>query len=157
MGILESQEKLFDLVSDKFSDVSGLKTGIEEDTVVYSKNGINLWMKICDALKIRADFVPHLITIEDYVHEWAKIIEKYNEKRSVFVERLQRFIAKKTGHVYEPNELLCSELVPKPVDEETVTTLGRQQFLREEMAFALAVGNLKNSVRNRYGYRGKKY
>lgn len=152
MGISESQEFVFDLVCDKFSDVSGIRTGIEEDTVVFSKNGIKLWMKICDELKIRANFVPHLMTIEDYVHQWSEIIAKHNANRKVFVERLQKFISKKTGHFYDPDELLCSELAPKPIDEETATKLGRQQFHREEMAFALAVDNLKNAVRNRYNY-----
>lgn len=152
MGIRENQEWLFDLVSDKFSDVSGLRTGIEEDTVVYAKNGMSLWMKLCDELKIRADFVPHLLTIEDYVHEWSSLIAKHNEERAVFVERLQNFIADKTGHVYAPDEQLCSELLPKPIDEAKATKLEKDQHLREEMAFATKVGTLKNAVRNRYGY-----
>lgn len=152
MGIFESQEFVFDLICDKFSDVSGIRTGIEEDTVVYAKNGTNLWMKICDELKIRANFVPHLMTIEDYVHEWSSIIAKHNTARTLFVERLQKFVEEKTGHIYAPDELLCSELLPKPIDEATVTKLGRQQYLREEMAYALAVDNLKNAVRNRYNY-----
>lgn len=152
MGIFETQEWLFDLVSDKFSDVSGIRTGIEEDTVVFSKNGMHLWMKICDELKIRANFVPHLMTIEDFVHEWSSIIAKHNEARAIFVERLQKFITDKTGHVYQPDELLCSELAPKPIDEAKATKLEKDQYLREEMAFANKVGTLKNAVRNRYGY-----
>lgn len=152
MGISETHEFIYDLVSDKFSDVSGIRTGIEEDTVVFSKNGMYLWMKICDELKIRANFVPHLMTIEDFVHEWSSIIAKHNDARAVFVERLQKFISEKTGHIYAPDELLCSELLPKPIDEKTVTKLGRQQFLREEMAYANKLGTLKNAVRNRYNY-----
>lgn len=152
MGIRENQEWLLDLVCEKFSDVSGIRTGIEEDTVVYQKNSMLLWMYLCDALNIRTNFVPNLRTIEDYVHEWTGIIKNHNTGRAVFIERLQKFIADKTGHIYQPNELLCSELTPKPVDEEMVTKLGEQQFLREEMAFALAVGKLKNTIRNRYGY-----
>lgn len=152
MGISETHEFIYDLVSDKFSDVSGIRTGIEEDTVVYAKNGMNLWLKICDELKIRANFVPHLMTIEDYVHEWSSVIAKHNAARTVFVERLQKFIEEKTGHIYQPDEPLCSELLPSPVDEATVTKLGKQQFHREEMAYALAVDNLKNAVRNRYNY-----
>ena len=152
MGIRENQEWLLDLVCEKFSDVSGIRTGIEEDMVVYAKNGTNLWMKICDELKIRANFVPHLMTIEDYVHEWSSIIAKHNEARAIFVERLQKFITDKTGHVYQPDELLCSELLPKPIDEAKATKLEKDQYLREEMAFALAVGKLKNTIRNRYGY-----
>lgn len=152
MGIRENQEWLFDLICDKFSDVSGIRTGIEEDTVVFSKNGMHLWMKICDELKIRADFVSHLMTIEDYVHEWSSIIGKHNVARAVFMERLQKFVEEKTGHIYQPDELLCSELLPKPIDEKTATKLGRQQFLREEMAYANKVGTLKNAVRNRYNY-----
>ena len=152
MGIYESQEWLFDLLCDKFSDVSGLRTGIEEDTVVFSKNGMSLWMKLCESLKIRAKFVPHLMTIEDYVHEWSSIIAKHNAARAVFVERLQKFIADKTGHIYQPNELLCSELLPKQIVEAKATKLEKDQHLREEMAYANKVGSLKNAVRNRYGY-----
>ncbi len=152
MGIFESQEWLFDLVSDKFADVSGLRTGIEEDTVVYTKNGMSLWMKLCETLKIRANFVPHLMTVEDYVHEWSSIIKKHNEARAIFVECLQKFVENKTGHVYAPDELLCSELQPKSIDEAKATKLEKDQYLREEMAFANKVGSLKNAVRNHYRY-----
>lgn len=152
MGIYEEQEWLFDLICDKFSDISGIRTGIEEDTVVYQKNAMLLWMYLSDALKIRTPFVANLITIEDYVHEWDGIIKKHNAARAVFVERLQKFIEEKTGHVYQPDELLCSELAPKPIDEAKATKLEKDQYLREEMAFANKVGTLKNAVRNRYGY-----
>ncbi len=152
MGIFEEQEWLFDLVSDKFSDISGIRTGIEEDTVVYQKNAMLLWMYISEALKIRTSFVPNLMTIEDYVHEWSGIIKKHNTGREIFIDRLQKFIADRFGREYQPNEQLCSELMPKPIDEAKATKLEKDQYLREEMAFANKVGTIKNAVRNRFGY-----
>lgn len=144
MGIFESQEWLFDLISDKFSDVSGIRTGIEEDTVVYSKNGMNLWMRICGALKIKADFVPHLLTIEDYVHEFSSILQKHNAQRKEFLQKLTAFVAQKTGQIFQPQEIIFSNLLPHSDDAA--------QHLREEMNYELKLGNLKNLVRNQYKY-----
>lgn len=152
MGIYEEQEELFELICEKFSNISGMWTGVEEDTVVYSKTGMLLWSDICLALKIKAKFVSGLHTIEDYVHEFAHIIQKHNEQRAEFLLQLQQFVNEKTGHIYAPDEQLCSEKMPKPLDEDTATKLGKQQFLREEMAFALAVDNLKIAIRNKFGY-----
>lgn len=152
MGIKENQEWLLDLISEKFSDISGIRTGIEEDTVVYQKNAMLLWMYVSDALKIRAKFVANLMTIEDYVQEFYTIVQKHNAKRAAFVSDLQQFVYENCGHTYRPDELLCSELLPEPIDEEKATKLEKDQHLRQEMFFANKLGRLKNAVRNRYKY-----
>ena len=148
MGIKEHQEWLLDLIIEKFSNISGIRTGIDVDTVVYSRNGMLLWMRICEALNIKAKFVPHLQTIEDYVQEFSALVQKHNSQREKFMLQLQQFVAEKTGHTYEFDETLCAEIKPQKLNEKSASKAEKDQHLREEMAFALKLDNLKNAIRN---------
>lgn len=150
MGIYEDQEWLFDVIVEKFSEITGLRSGIEEDTMVYTKNAAVLWSAVTKELNIKTPFVRNLTTIEDYVHEFSSILKKHNAQRKEFMLQLQKFIADKFGHTYAPDEVLCSELEPKSIDEKKATKLEQDQYLREEMAFHLKVDKIKEAVRKEY-------
>lgn len=144
MGILEEQEWLQDLITEEFSEVSGLYGGIEEDTVVYYKNAAKLWGRLCLRLQIRANFVPGLTIIEDYVHQFDSILKKREKEREKFVEELTGFIYEKTGRLHDPREVLFNGQLPHSDDPV--------QFCREQMAYELKLGNMKNQIRNKYGF-----
>ena len=144
MGIIESQEWLLDIVIDCYSDISGIKTGVEEDTLVGYGFAVSFWTRVCNAVHLKAQFVPGLHTIEDYVHQLSSLMRKQNASRKVFLQNLAAFVTEKTKRAHHPKEILFNELLPHSVDAT--------QNLREEMYYVLEVDNLKNLIRSKYGY-----
>lgn len=144
MGINETQEWLLDVIVENFSEVSGRRSGIALDTVVYNDNAPLLWQKICQELKLKAEFKCGLITIDDYVHEFSSLIRKSNKNRQVFLENLSLFVTEQTGKSYEPDEPIFKELLPTSTDET--------QRVREEIKYALALQKLKLKIRRFYKF-----
>ncbi len=144
MGIKEKNEGLYELIVEKFSEVSGLHSGIAADTVVYSANAPILWQKICQEIKLKAEFKFGLVTVEDYVSEFASLIKKSNQKRQIFLENLSLFVAEQTGKTYEPDEPIFKEMLPSSTDET--------QRVREEMKYALELQKLKYKIRRFYKF-----
>lgn len=144
MGILEEQEWLEDVITEEFSEITGISTGIESDTVVYYKNAVRLWERVCLKLQIRANFVSCLNTIEDYVHQFVSVLKERNIQREKFEADLTAFIFEKTGRLHDPREVLFNGLLPH--SEDSV------QYCREKMAYELKLGNTKNLIRNKYNY-----
>lgn len=149
MGILEEQEWLEDVITEEFSEITGIRTGIESDTVVYYKNAARLWERVCLRLQIRANFVSCLNTIEDYVHQFVSVLKERNIRREKFEEDLTRFIFEKTGRLHDPREVLFNGQLPHSQDPV--------QYHREEMAYELKLGNVKILIRNRYKYFKESY
>ncbi len=144
MGILEEQEWLEDVITEEFSEITGIRTGIESDTVVYYKNAVRLWERVCLKLQIRAKFVSCLNTVEDYVHQFVSVLKERNIRREKFEADLTAFIFEKTGRLHDPREVLFNGLLPH--SEDSV------QYCREKMAYELKLGNTKNLIRNKYNY-----
>lgn len=144
MGLNEKEELVQDQIIEVFSDLSGLRGGIEGDTVVYEKNSMSLFVKLCEVFAVKACFQHGLMTIEDYSRHFLWLLDKKAEQLRLFYPGLQAFVQEKTRVWYDLDEVLFSEYLP--VSEEPV------QRLREVMSYELKLGKLKNQIRNRYGY-----
>lgn len=143
MEITERKEKVQDRIIEIFSELVGLRGGVESDTVVYARNAQSLFLKLCEAFKIKAAYCSGLVTIDDYTEHFLSLMDKKDAQLKVFYKNLQSFVKEQIGW-YELDDTLFEEYLPVSADPT--------QNLREEMTYFIKLGRLKNKIRSKYGY-----